>query len=176
MTGALKQGLLLLLIFSPLPAPFTVPLCITSFPCSCTFHSLYHCFSDFSSRVPLSQIKTCTLTTITIQACTRITVTIQYMYTYHCHNTKRVHVPVSQHKIRIRNPVTMRNMYTYPYHNTKCVHIPLSKCKTIIRSHVNTKHVHVPYSQYKTCTRTTVTIQACTRTIVTIQNMYTYHC
>jgi len=63
------------------------------FPYSYTCHSLYHCFSDFSSRVPLSQNKnmyaynyhyTCT--------CTRIAVTKQNMCTYHCQSIKHVHV------------------------------------------------------------------------------------
>ena len=34
------------------------------------------------------------------------TVTIQNMYTYHCHNTKHVHVPVSQYKTCTHTTVT----------------------------------------------------------------------
>ena len=68
------------------------------------------------------------------------------MYTYHSHNTKHVHLSLSQCKTCTFTTVTIQNMYTYHSHNTK--------------------HVHVPLSQHKTCTRTTVTIQ----------NMYTYHC
>jgi len=77
------------------------------------------------------------------------------MYTYHCHNTKfvhlplsqykHVHIPLSQYKICTRTTVTTQNAYTY-------------HCQ-------NTKHLHVLHSQYKIFTRTTVTIQ----------NMYTYH-
>ena len=51
---------------------------------------------------------------------------------YHCHNTKHVHVPLSQHKTCTRTTVTTQNMCTYNCHNTK--------------------HVHVPLLQYKTCT------------------------
>jgi hypothetical protein len=100
-------------------------------------------FKLFFSFVPLSQYKTCTRTTITIQN----------IYTYHCHNTKHVHVPLSQYKACTLITVVIQNMYTYYCHNTKHVHIPLSQYKNIL----------VPLSQYKTCTRTTVTIQ----------NMYT---
>ena len=73
----------------------------------------------------------------------RTTVTTQNMYTYHCHNTKHVQVPLSQYKICTSATVTIQNMYKCHCHNTK--------------------HVHVQLSQYKTCTRATVTIQ----------NMYT---
>ena len=93
-------------------------------------------------------------------------VTTQNVYTYHCHNTKHVHVPLSQHKTCTRTTVTTQtckhtsvttqNMYTYLCHNTKHVHVPLSQHK----------HVNIPLSQHKTCTRTTVTTQ----------NMYTYRC
>ena len=127
-------------------------------------------------------------------------VTIQNMYTYHCHNTKHVHVPLSQHKTCIRilsqyktctrttvttqnmytYPVTIQNMYTYHCNNTKHVHVPLSQYNTkhvhVPLSQYNTKHVHVPLSQFKTCTRTTATIQNMYTYPVTIQNMYTYHC
>ena len=92
------------------------------------------------------------------------TVTVQNMYTYRCHNTKHVHVPLSQHKTFTRTVVTIQNMYTYRCHNTKHVHIPLSQYKTCTRTAVtvqnmytyrchSTKHVHVPPSQYKTCDR-----------------------
>ena len=57
------------------------------------------------------------------------------MYTYHCHNTKHVHIPLSQHKTCKHTTVTIQNMYTYHCHSTK--------------------HVHVPLSQHKTCTCTT---------------------
>ena len=113
------------------------------------------------------------------------TVTIQNMYTYNCHNTKHIHVALSQHKTCTRSTITTQNMYTYHCHNTKHVHVPLSQYKTCTRSTITTQNmytyhchntkrarttvtiqnVHVPLSQYKTCTRTTVTIQ----------NMYTYH-
>ena len=65
----------------------------------------------FFSRVPLSQYKTCA----------RTAVTIQNMYTYPCHNTKHVQVPLSQ------------NMYTYRCHNTKHVHVSLSQYKIITK-------------------------------------------
>ena len=70
------------------------------------------------------------------------------------HNTKQVHVPISQYKT-----------YKYQYHNTKCVHVPVSQYKTYMYQYHNTKHVHVPISQYK----------ACTCTNITIQNTYMYH-
>jgi hypothetical protein len=93
--------------------------------------------------------------------------TIQSMYTYHCHNTKHVHVPLSEYKARTPTALTTQNMYTYRCHNTKHVHVPLSQYKTCTRTAVtiqnmytyrcrNTKHVHVPLSQYETCTRTTI--------------------
>ena len=57
------------------------------------------------------------------------------MYTYRCHNTKHVHVtmsqyktctvPLSQYKTCTRTAVTIQNMYTYHSHNTKYVHVPL---------------------------------------------------
>ena len=87
------------------------------------------------------------------------------MYTYHCHNTKHVHVPLSQYKTCRRTTVTIQNMYMYHCHNTKHVHVPLSQYKTCTRTTVttqnmytyhchNTKHVHIPLSQYKICTHT----------------------
>ena len=116
------------------------------------------------------------------------------MYTYHCYNTKHIHIPLSQYKTGTL-PLSIQNMYTYHCHNTKHVHIPLSiqnrytyhcqyktcthttvtiqniytyhcQYKTGTCTTVNRKHVHIPPSQYWTCTHTTVTIQ----------NMYTYHC
>ena len=48
------------------------------------------------------------------------------MYTCHCHNTKHVHIALSQYKTRTHTTVTIQNMYTYHCHNTKHVHIPLS--------------------------------------------------
>ena len=94
------------------------------------------------------------------------------MYSYHCHNTKHILVPLSQYKTCTRTAVTIQNLYSYHYHNTK-----LSQYKTCTRTTVtvqnmyshhchSTKHVLVPLSQYKTCTHTTVTVQ----------NMYEYHC
>ena len=68
-----------------------------------------------------------------------------FFLVHHCHNTKHVHVPLSQYKTCPRTTVTIQNTSTYHWHNTK--------------------HVHVPLAQYKTCPRTTGTIQ----------NMYTYH-
>jgi hypothetical protein len=47
------------------------------------------------------------------------TVTIQNMYTYHCHNTKHVYVPLSQYKTCIRTT-----------HNTQHVHVPLSQSQS----------------------------------------------
>jgi len=41
-----------------------------------------------------------------------VTLTIQKMYTYHCHNTKHLHVPLSQYKTCTRTTVTTQNMYT----------------------------------------------------------------
>ena len=81
------------------------------------------------SRVPMSQYKTYT----------RTTVRRQNMYTYHCQNTKHVQVLPSQNKTCTLTTVTIQNIYTYQCHNTK--------------------HVHVPLSQFQTCTRNTVTIQ-----------------
>ena len=99
-------------------------------------------------------------TSLTIQrkTCTRVTVTTQNMYTCHCHNTKNVHVPLSQRKTCTRTTVTIQNMYTCRCHNTKHVHLPLSQYKTCTRAAVtiqnmhachchNTKHVRVPLSQ-----------------------------
>jgi len=37
---------------------------------------------------------------------------------YRCDNTKRVHVPLSQHKTCTRTAITTQNMYTYHCHNT----------------------------------------------------------
>ena len=74
----------------------------------------------FFSRVPLSQYKTCA----------RTAVTIQNMYTYPCHNTKHVQVPLSQ------------NMYTYRCHNTKHVHVPLSQYKTCTRTAVTIQNMY----------------------------------
>jgi hypothetical protein len=99
------------------------------------------------------------------------------MYTYHCHITKHVYIPLSQHKTCSYTTVTIQNMFMYHCHNTKHVHVPLSQYKTRTRTTVtiqnmfiyhchNTKHVHIPLSQHKTCTLTTVTIQ----------NMFMYHC
>jgi len=34
------------------------------------------------------------------------------MYTYHCHNTEHVHVPLSQYRTCTRTTVTIQNMYT----------------------------------------------------------------
>ena len=34
------------------------------------------------------------------------------MYTYHSHNTKYLHVPLSQYKTCTRNTVTIQNIYT----------------------------------------------------------------
>ena len=94
------------------------------------------------------------------------TVTIQNMYTYHCHNTKQVHVSLSQCKTGTHIAVTIQNMYTYQCHSTKHIHVPLSEHKTYTRTPLtiqniytyqchNTKHIHVPLSQYKTFTHTT---------------------
>ena len=74
---------------------------------------------------------------------------------YHCHNTKHVHVPLSQYKTCTCTTVTTQNMYTYHCHNSKHVHVPLSRSKTRTRTTVttqnmyiyhchNSKHVHVP--------------------------------
>ena len=145
-------------------------------------------------RLPLSENKTCTPTTIRIQN----------MYTYNYHNTKRVHLQLSQYKTYTPTTITIQNMYTYNYHNTKHVHLQLSQYKTCTPTTItiqnvytynyhNTKHVHLQLSQYKTCTPTTITIQnmytynyyntkhvhlqlsqfkTCTPTTITIQNMY----
>ena len=107
---------------------------------------------------------------------TRKSITTQNTYTYHCHNTKHVHVPLSQYKTCTRTAVTIQNMYTYRCHNTKHVHVPVTMQNMYTYRCHNTKHVHVPLSQYKTRTRTAVKYKTCTRTTVTIQNMYTYHC
>jgi len=56
--------------------------------CFSNFFRAYQCHSTKHVHVPLSQYKTCTCTTATIQN----------MYMYHCHNTKHVHVPLSQYK------------------------------------------------------------------------------
>ena len=55
----------------------------------------------------------------------RTTFSSQNMYTYHCHNTKHVHVPLSQYKTCTLTTVTIQNMYTYHCHNTKHVGLPL---------------------------------------------------
>jgi hypothetical protein len=80
------------------------------------------------SRVPLSQYRTTT----------RTTVTVQNKYTYHCHNSKHVHTPLSQYRTT-HTTLTIQNNYKYHCHNTKYAHLPLS--------------------QYKTCTLNTVTKQ-----------------
>jgi len=66
------------------------------------------------------------------------------MYTYHCHNSKHVHVSLSQYKTCTRITVTIQNMFKYHCHNTK--------------------HVYVSLPQYKTRTRITATIQNMSRT------------
>ena len=107
-------------------------------------------FSIISFRVPLSEHKTCT----------RTTVRTQNMYMYHCQNTKHVHVPLSEHKTCTCTTVRTQNMYTYHCQNTKHVHLPLSEHKTCICTTVrtqnmyryhcqNTKHIQVPLSHYK---------------------------
>ena len=68
----------------------------------------------------------------------RTTLTTPNMHTYHCHNTKHVHVPC---------------------HNTKHVHVPCHNAKHVHATCHNIKHVQVPLSQYKTCTHATVTTQ-----------------
>ena len=92
------------------------------------------------------------------------------MYRYHCHNTKHIHVPLSQYKTYTRTTVTIQNIYTYHCHNTTHIHVQLSQYKIYTRTSVtiqnmhtyhchNTKYIHVPLPQYKTYKRTTVTIQ-----------------
>jgi hypothetical protein len=98
------------------------------------------------------------------------------MYTYRCHNTKHVHLPLSQYKTCTPTAVTIQNLYTC-CHNTKLVHLLLSQYKTCTPTAVtiqklytycchNIKLVHLLLSQYETCTPTAVTIQ----------NLYTYCC
>ena len=47
------------------------------------------------------------------KTCIPNTVTIQNMYTYHCHITKHVHLPLSKYKTCTRTTVTIQNMFTY---------------------------------------------------------------
>ena len=61
------------------------------------------------------------------QNCTPTAVTIQNMYTYRCHNTKHVHLPLSQYKTCTPTAVTIQHMYTYSCHNKKHVHLQLSQ-------------------------------------------------
>jgi hypothetical protein len=137
-------------------------LCLLIFPPNLS-NQYYSTFQTFFSLTTItihnmytyhSQYKTCTCTNVTIQNIYTHHSQIQNMCTYHCHNTKHVHVPLSQYKTHTpssviikktctRITVTIQNVYTYNCHITK--------------------HVHVPLLKYKTCTRATVTIQ----------NMYT---
>ena len=118
------------------------------------------------------------------------------------HNTKQVHVPISQYKTCTCTNITIQNMYMYQYHNTKrtstsitiqnvymyqyhnikrtCTNITIQNM--YMYQYHNTKHVHVPISQYKTRTCTSITIQNVhvpisqyktrTCTIITIQNVH----
>jgi hypothetical protein len=49
------------------------------------------------------------------------------------HNTKHVHVPLSQYKTCTRTTVTIQNMYTYHCHNTKHVHVRLGRATSRAR-------------------------------------------
>ena len=112
-----------------------------------------------------------------LASCKRSNSKILELYTYRCHNTKHVHLRLSQYKTCTHTAATIQNMYTYSCLNTKHVHLPRSQYKTSTPTAVtiqnmytynchNTKHVHIQLSQYKTSTPTAVTIQ----------NMYTYRC
>jgi len=85
--------------------------------CHNTKHVHYHCHNTKHIHVPLSQYKTCSLTTVTIRN----------MHTYHCHNTQHVHITLSQYETCTRTTGTIQNMFTYHCHNTKHVHAPLSQ-------------------------------------------------
>jgi hypothetical protein len=96
--------------------------------------------------VELSKYKTCARTTLSIQNMymSSTTVTIQNVHRYHSHNTKHVHVPLSQYKTCIctvplsqyktctrttvtkqtctRTIITKQSIYTYHCHNKICTH------------------------------------------------------
>jgi hypothetical protein len=135
-------------------------------------------------HAPLSQLKTCTLTNTTIQNTYTFHChnTKHVPYMYYCRNT-HIHVTMLQYKTCTRNTHNTKcvhvllSQYTCTRNNVttpKHVHFPPSQYKTCTRATVtiqnmytyychNTNHVNVLLSQYKTCTRNNVTIQ----------NMYT---
>jgi hypothetical protein len=91
---------------------------------------LDQCFWNYISRVPLSQSETCTLPLSQYNTCTRTTVTIQNMYTYHCHNTKHVHIPLPQYKTCTRTTVTIQNMYYCQYKTCTCTTVTIQNMYT----------------------------------------------
>jgi hypothetical protein len=46
-----------------------------------------------------------------------------FLPTYRCHNTKHVHILLSQYKTCTPTAVAIQNIYTYRCHNTKHVHV-----------------------------------------------------
>jgi hypothetical protein len=75
-----------------------IKLCVYLVQWLSNFFLAYHCQNTKHVHVPLSEYKTRT----------RTTVTIQNTYTYHCHNTK--HVRLSQYKTRTHTTVTIQNI------------------------------------------------------------------
>jgi hypothetical protein len=122
------------------------------------------CFSAYAPRIKLTswttegRHKNKSRITVAKSDCIRPVFLKLLFLAFHCHNTKHVHVSLSQYKTCTRITVTIQNMYAYHCHNRKNVHVPLSQYKTRTRTTAttrnmyayhchNTKHVHVPLSQ-----------------------------
>jgi hypothetical protein len=97
------------------------------------FFLAYHYHSTKHVRLPPSQYKTCTPTTITVQN----------MYSYHHHSTKHVLVPLSQYKTCSRTTITVQNMYSYHHHSTKNVLVPLSQYKAFTLTTIKVRNMYV---------------------------------
>jgi hypothetical protein len=81
------------------------------------------------------------------------------MYIYHYHNTKHVHLPLSQYK-RLQVPLSQYKTYTLTTVTIQKITSTTVTIQNMYTYHChNTKHVHLPLSQYKAYTPTTITCQ-----------------
>jgi len=81
------------------------------------------------------------------------------MYTYNYHNSKHVHLQLSQYKTCTPTIITIQNMYTYNYHSTYMYTYNYHSTYMYTYNYHHTKHVLLQLSQYKTCRRTTLAIE-----------------
>jgi hypothetical protein len=105
----------------------------------------YNCHNKKHFSLSLAQYKTSKRNTVTIPTYAHQDHNLKYsstadtmekVYTYHCHYTNTVHVPLSLNRHCTRTTVTTQIVYMYHCHNTDCTRT------TVITQIVYIYHCH----------------------------------